>query len=351
VKTKGIGTSAVVAIIVVVAIAGIGGGYFVLKSGEETRGEQGDGGEGAGDVTPPTITGVWATETENSVTITWTTNEPSDSVVNYGTTQFLGSTKSSSIKVSNHTIIITELESDTEYYYEILSTDEAGNTSRYPEDPGYISYFTTEAALEFELKSWEVVGDDSYAKLELVCYSPVSVSLYLSDPNLNQIATDYISDTAMEDGSETSLLRLASYKETPIAGIYNLVVKSSYPAQTLYTKGFSFSGADVNATNCAITDWTYWVYSGYYSLEELSVDVRNDGDLPAYAYKILIDIDGEEDYAYVSEPCILPGQSKTITKSFYMSGILSGTHTVNLTLVDADDNIQATCSTTWTSPI
>jgi len=44
VETKGIGTSAVIAIIVIIAIAGIGGSYFALKGGEEISGEEGDGG-------------------------------------------------------------------------------------------------------------------------------------------------------------------------------------------------------------------------------------------------------------------------------------------------------------------
>jgi len=177
------------------------------------------------------------------------------------------------------------------------------------------STIVVQSVIEFELKSWEVVDDYGWPALKLSCYSAVTIGLYLYDSNLDQIDAGSISFTAMEDGSETYLLQLAGMWETPMSGTYSLVVKSTFPQRKpLYTKDFAFSGADVSVTSCDITDWTYW-HSGDYTLQELSVDVSNDGDLPAYVDKILINIDGKDDYIFAFEPCILPGESKTITES------------------------------------
>jgi len=75
--------------------------------------------------------------------ITWITDEPSDSVVNYGTTTALGNTTSDSTLVTNHQIILTDLQFDKTYYYEVQSTDQDGNTATDDNNGSYFT-FTTE---------------------------------------------------------------------------------------------------------------------------------------------------------------------------------------------------------------
>jgi hypothetical protein len=77
-----------------------------------------------------------------SATISWTTDEPADSVVNYGTTTALGSTESDSSLVMNHEIMITDLLPDTTYYFEVQSTDEASNTAIDDNNGNYYTFFT-----------------------------------------------------------------------------------------------------------------------------------------------------------------------------------------------------------------
>ncbi|MBI4553917.1 MAG: T9SS type A sorting domain-containing protein, partial [Candidatus Latescibacteria bacterium] len=85
------------------------------------------------DVTPPTISGVGATSSYISVsdgttgTITWTTNEPANSVVEFGTTSALGQTKSVSEAVASHTVTITRMTPGSTYFYRVQSTDQSGN--------------------------------------------------------------------------------------------------------------------------------------------------------------------------------------------------------------------------------
>jgi serine protease len=93
------------------------------------------------DTTPPTISNVAATGvTGTSATITWTTDEPSDSTVNYGTTTSLGNAKSDSALVTSHSVTLTNLAKDTQYYYKVESKDASGNTATAPENP---NSFTT----------------------------------------------------------------------------------------------------------------------------------------------------------------------------------------------------------------
>lgn len=81
------------------------------------------------DVTAPSITDVLATNiTHNSALITWTTDEPSSSQINYGaTTSYGSSTALVSAMVTNHEQLISGLDSMSTYHFRVRSRDAAGN--------------------------------------------------------------------------------------------------------------------------------------------------------------------------------------------------------------------------------
>ena len=80
------------------------------------------------DTTPPIIKDVTASsETEASAVITWTTNEPSNSQVEYGKTTEYGLTATSDELTTTHSITLSDLEPSTAYYYLVKSKDKAGN--------------------------------------------------------------------------------------------------------------------------------------------------------------------------------------------------------------------------------
>lgn len=98
-----------------------------------------------GDVTLPEISSVASSVTSSSATITWTTDELSDSMVNYGTTTIDESSAFDSTMVTSHSITLTGLGADTTYYYEVQSTDAAGNMAA--DAGGFDGYsFTTDEA-------------------------------------------------------------------------------------------------------------------------------------------------------------------------------------------------------------
>jgi hypothetical protein len=64
------------------------------------------------------------------VTITWTTDVPADSQVQYGPTLAYGSsTPLDRTLVSNHSVTITGLARKTQYFFQVLSRDAVGSLS------------------------------------------------------------------------------------------------------------------------------------------------------------------------------------------------------------------------------
>jgi subtilisin family serine protease len=80
------------------------------------------------DVLPPVFDDLNATVFENTVTITWTTDEPSDSQVEYGTSTALGLVSPlHSEQTTSHQQVIAALPPGTLYYYRAVSRDNVGN--------------------------------------------------------------------------------------------------------------------------------------------------------------------------------------------------------------------------------
>ena len=93
------------------------------------------------DITAPIISSVSSSVTSSTATITWTTDESSNSSVYYGTTTATSLGSGSSSLVTPHSISLSSLSASTLYYYNVSSCDywENCNTS--------IQYnFTTSAA-------------------------------------------------------------------------------------------------------------------------------------------------------------------------------------------------------------
>ena len=81
------------------------------------------------DTTPPTISAVAAGSiTSSGAIITWTTDEASNTQIEYGITTAYGSTTTlDPTLVTNHSQTLSSLTSQTLYHYRVLSKDAAGN--------------------------------------------------------------------------------------------------------------------------------------------------------------------------------------------------------------------------------
>ncbi|MCU0290734.1 MAG: lamin tail domain-containing protein [Thermoanaerobaculaceae bacterium] len=113
------------------------------------------GSDATNDGSAPTITlGPATTPAVNSVTIAWTTNEASDSRVEYGLTATYGSTASSPALVTAHSVTITGLTAATPYHVRVGSADGCGNGPTWSPD----GTFTTLATpVGLDISGWKLV--------------------------------------------------------------------------------------------------------------------------------------------------------------------------------------------------
>lgn len=83
------------------------------------------------DTTPPTLSSISASGiTTTGATVTWTTNENSDTQVDYGiTTSYGQSTTLNTTLLTAHSAILSGLSPQTTYNYRVRSKDAAGNSS------------------------------------------------------------------------------------------------------------------------------------------------------------------------------------------------------------------------------
>ncbi|MEW5806202.1 MAG: hypothetical protein AB1756_02460 [Acidobacteriota bacterium] len=115
-------------------------GLLSLTNGDTITGQYIDADDGEGghdlvrqttavaDCIGPNISDVMHKDiTDTKATITWLTDEASDSVVKYGQNKPPTNEKSSSTLVTNHSIQLTNLQSCTIYYYEVNSSDSSHN--------------------------------------------------------------------------------------------------------------------------------------------------------------------------------------------------------------------------------
>lgn len=80
------------------------------------------------DTYEPAISGITLSGiSDHDATISWTTDEAANSVVQYGTTSSYGSTLTETELVTSHEVEVPSLSRDTTYHFKVQSTDAAGN--------------------------------------------------------------------------------------------------------------------------------------------------------------------------------------------------------------------------------
>ncbi len=113
---------------------------------------------------PPVIGNVAVSNiTTDSATISWTTDQESDSLVEYGTTASYGSSEYDSALATNHSITLINLISGTTYHYKITSANAYGLSS-YSEDNIFITLSPITITITSPLDGESISRDDILVK-------------------------------------------------------------------------------------------------------------------------------------------------------------------------------------------
>ncbi len=111
------------------------------------------------DLAPVLTAGPSASSTvSSSFTVTWTTDEPSDSRLEHGLTAGYGSTAYDATPVTAHSLTVTGLSPSTEYHFRAGSTDPCGNGPTWSSDG---SVTTAAVATTLDIGGWQLVQANS----------------------------------------------------------------------------------------------------------------------------------------------------------------------------------------------
>lgn len=107
------------------------------------------------DSTAPSITGASAVATGGTTAeVSWTTNEPATSRVEFGTSSAaMTSSSQKGTLTTSHRIQLTGLSPNTTYYYRVVATDMFGNAGRWPATGAPVVSFTTPTAAATDTSS------------------------------------------------------------------------------------------------------------------------------------------------------------------------------------------------------
>lgn len=280
-----------------------------------------------GDSTPPTISGVTVSDiTETSARITWTTNEPATSLVDYGGTAVYGQTSGDSLSLThNHTVILGGLTNGTLYHFRARSAD--GSLNQATSTDGT---FTT------------VFGVD----LTPPVISAITVTDITGARATITWATNELSTTVLEYGTTLAYGSIAS---NPILTLNHSLTIIGLTSETLYhfrarsidasgNEGFSgdqtFFTTDVTPpiiSNIALSNITETSARVGWSTDEPSTSTVNYGQTPEYG-------------SAQSEAALVTAHSVLLT------GLLGGTlYHFRVVSADASGNSAASTDQTLTT--
>ncbi|MBI3608556.1 MAG: metallophosphoesterase family protein [Nitrospirae bacterium] len=235
-------------------VTGLGNGtyYFALTAYDTSGNESQLSNEvnktlNSVDTTPPTLSGITAGSiTTSGATITWQTNEPATTQVEYGPTKTYGTiTSENTTLLAAHSETLPGLLAGTVYHYRVHSTDSAGN----PAVSGDKSFTTTQAngtTLPGQVIDFTAVAHDA------------EISLTWTNPNESSfvgVRVVYRTDRAPNDAADGSVLG-------DFTGATNEAMSTTHTSLTngvtYYYSAFSYdlaknyqAGAEASATPAA----------------------------------------------------------------------------------------------------
>ncbi len=260
------------------------------------------------DTIPPVITKVAAVTDYSNAKVTWTTSKAADSSVQYSESPLPDRSGYLSTLVTNHAVTIGGLAANRIYYYQVVSRDQAGNTT-VDDNQGNLYTFQTRKApqppwfdnLESGAAGWSVVADPVYGS---------DANWTLGTPHNGLVNTAYSGTNAW--GSD-------------LTGNQNFFLISTY----LYSPVIDLSGL----TSATLTFWDVCNFSS--GLEESEVLVSTNSSTAPGKLPVAADFSANLADTWQQESVDLtPFVGKTIQVVFYYLGVSAGSRVYGWTLDD-----------------
>ena len=117
------------------------------------------------DTTAPVVTGVAASGSGTTATVTWTTNESATSVVQYGTTATALTSSATGATGTAHSVTLSGLVPNTRYFYRVVSADAAGNSTTSPATSAAAAQYVPDRPADREDDGGRLHGRDRWVHL------------------------------------------------------------------------------------------------------------------------------------------------------------------------------------------
>lgn len=123
------------------------------------------------DLRPPVITGISSTNQFGRTTITWITDEPSSSLVVFGTNHTFSLSSTNRSLVTSHQVVLENLTVGSTIEFYAASIDAAGNASTNNNNGAYYQFVVTAAAVVLLVDAYEPDGFDFAPDIPVTTYT------------------------------------------------------------------------------------------------------------------------------------------------------------------------------------
>ncbi|MBI5286287.1 MAG: PKD domain-containing protein [Deltaproteobacteria bacterium] len=264
--------------------------YFAVTSYDTSGNESSYSNEvnktiSSSDTTPPQTSGVYASNiTTTTATINWTTDELSDTQVEYGTTISYGNFTTLNIQlVTSHSQALNVLSPSTLYYYRVRSRDSSGNLTV---STGYT--FTTSAITD---TTPPVISN---VQVTNITSSSVTIAWTTNEASTSQVEYGFTSSYGSLTNLDSNLVTTHSVNITGLSSYtnYNFRVRSKdVTGNEALSGNYTFTTSNLSPT---ITSFSANPVTG---ITPLSVNFTvSTSDSDGYITKYEWDFDGDGNY-------------------------------------------------------
>ena len=275
----------------------------------------------APDTEVPIISNIVYPTTSTTATITWNTNEPATSLVEYGLDNTYGSPASDNNLVTSHSIVLTGLDSSTIYHFKITSVDGSNNSA-------------STADLTFETLSPPT--------LDSISITPSSASI--SEGSTQQFtATGTYSDDTTKDltaevawsSSDTAVATIDNVGVATGMSVGSIVMTATYSNLSPAISTLEVTAAPEEPTTVSVSSITYATEGGKFQDKHLLITIAllDDDDIRNPVSGASVSIDLYRDGSKIASGTATTGSSGTIT--FSLKNAASGLYKTVVTGVTA----------------